>query len=60
MDERANARRRRPTAAAIVPLIGVAIMIGGTVAALLGAGDVAWVVAILGLFVVLSAYGLAF
>ena len=42
---------------AIVPAIGVAIMVGGAVAALLGAGDGAWVVATLGLFVVLTAFG---
>ena len=49
--------RWRPGRAAIIPLIGVAIMIGGAIAALLGGGDGAWVVAILGFFVVLTAFG---
>lgn len=55
--EKTATTRWRPGASAIVPLAGVAIMVGGTVAAVLGAGDGAWVVAVLGLFVVLTAYG---
>ena len=49
--------RWRPGRSAIIPLIGVATMLGGAVAALLGGGDPAWVVAILGFFVVLTAFG---
>ena len=55
--EKRSKNRWRPGRSAIVPLIGVAIIIGGSVAALLGGGDAAWVVAILGLCVVLTAYG---
>jgi hypothetical protein len=51
---------RRPGASAIVPVIGLTIMVGGSIAALLGGGEEAWVVAILGFFVVLVGFGLAF
>ena len=40
-----------------MPLVGLAIMLGGAIAALVGAGDDGWVVAILGFFVVLMGFG---
>lgn len=60
MDESEEVRAtsgRRVKSSAIVPLTGLLIMLGGSLAAVLGAGEPGWVVAILGFFVVLIAFG---
>jgi hypothetical protein len=58
-DQRA-ASRWRPKASSIIPLTGLAILVGGLIAALFGGGDVAIVVAFLGFALIVMAYGLAF
>lgn len=60
MDEPGQERARsrwRPGPAAIIPLIGLAIMVGGSIAILLGGGETAWAVAFIGLAIIVWSYG---